>query len=282
MKKIWVLFGIILAAIALSLFFYWGNHSIVTTHHHYEHIDIPESFDGYTIVQVSDLHNANFDGQLTESVEEEDPDLIAVTGDVIDRNRTDIPVATQFLQRMTEIAPVYFVSGNHEIASEKYEELQSELDDLGIQNLDDSFTLLERNGEEIGLIGLADPLLIQEDDLDEMGTSDQVIQSRLEELTTEVDPDFTILLSHRPERFDIYAETDVDLAFTGHAHGGQIRLPWIGGLFAPTQGFLPQYSEGMHEENGTSMIVSRGLGNSIFPFRIFNRPELVVVTLEAN
>lgn len=283
-KTAGILLGIVLAVFSLGAYLYWGNTSIVTTHYRFEHSAVPDSFDGFKIVQVSDLHNTYFDGKLTERIKEEKPDVIVVTGDIIDRNRTNISVAAEFLERITPLAPVYFVSGNHEVASGVYETLQQELDRLGVHNLDDDFTVLEQNGDRLGLVGLADPLMIQEDDLieDEYGTSDHVIQTALEELAAEANTDFTMLLSHRPERFELYTQTDVDLAFTGHAHGGQIRLPFIGGLYAPTQGIFPEYTEGFYEENGTSMIVSRGLGNSIFPLRVFNRPELVVVTLESK
>ena len=90
---------------------------------------------------------------------------------------------------------------------------------------------------------------------------------------------FKILLSHRPERFDLYSDSNVHLVFSGHAHGGQFRLPWIGGLVAPDQGLFPKLTEGIHTRKDTSMIISRGLGNSVIPLRLFNRPELIVVTL---
>lgn len=278
MKKFLMLAGSLLLII---LYLYWGNHAVTTTHYHYSHPDIPEAFDGYTIVQISDLHNMAYD-DLPDRVAEEQPEIIVVTGDLIDRNRTDIPIAVSFMDEMMDIAPVYFVSGNHEVASKKYNDLMNELDQIGVQILDDSYTVLEEDGEPIGLLGLADPLLIQEDELDEAGTGDNILRTRLNRLKNDAGTDFTILLSHRPERFDIYVEAGIDLALTGHAHGGQIRLPFIGGLYAPTQGFFPDYTEGMYEKDGTSMLVNRGLGNSIFPFRILNRPEIVAITLQAE
>jgi len=105
-----------------------------------------------------------------------------------------------------------------------------------------------------------------------------VMDAKLKALLIE-DSTYTVLLSHRPELFDVYADNNIDLVLSGHAHGGQVRLPFIDGLAAPNQGLFPQYSEGVHENNRTKMVVSRGLGNSIFPIRINNRPELVVFTL---
>ena len=261
---------------------YWGNNSIETTHHTYRHEAIPDSFDGYTIVQVSDLHNKEYNGRLTSEVQEQDPDLIVVTGDQVDRNRTNIEVAVKALEELVDIAPVYFVSGNHEIASGQYDTLSEELDNIGVINLDNETAVITENGEELGMIGIEDPLLMLLDDVEEAGSAELYLEGVINELIEEVNTDFVLLLSHRVELFDVYKETEVDLALTGHAHGGQIRLPFTDGLYAPSQGFFPEVTSGVTEENGTTMIASRGLGNSIFPFRINNRPELVVITLRSG
>ena len=107
------------------------------------------------------------------------------------------------------------------------------------------------------------------------------MDTKLEELHTEDDV-FTILLSHRPELFDIYADHGMDLILSGHAHGGQFRLPFIGGLVAPNQGLFPEYDAGIYTEGNTNMLVSRGVGNSILPFRINNRPEVILIELQAE
>lgn len=273
---------LLLFTMLIAAYLVWQNNAIQVTHYDFNHPDIPEAFDGYTIVQVSDLHNKDFGNQLTDKVREQNPDLIAVTGDVIDSNRTDIPVAIEALTELVEMAPVYFVSGNHEIASEKYPELQAEMEAIGVVNLDNSSLLLERDGTEIGLIGLEDPLMVTLEEIEMAGSQEQFLQDSLIGLTNQVDTDFNLLLSHRAEVMELYARTDVDLALTGHAHGGQVRVPGVNGLYAPTQGFFPTYTSGLYEEGDTQMIVSRGLGNSLFPFRINNRPELIVVTLESE
>ncbi|GAB2502063.1 metallophosphoesterase [Alkalibacterium psychrotolerans] len=273
---------LLLFTMLIAAYLVWQNNAIQVTHYDFNHTDIPEAFDGYTIVQVSDLHNKDFGNQLTDKVREQNPDLIAVTGDVIDSNRTDIPVAIEALTELVEMAPVYFVSGNHEIASEQYPELQVEMEAIGVINLDNSSLLLEREGTEIGLIGLEDPLLVTREEIEMAGSQEQFLQDSLVGLTNQVGTDFNLLLSHRAEVMELYARTDVDLALTGHAHGGQIRVPGVNGLYAPTQGFFPEYTSGLYEEGDTQMIVSRGLGNSLFPFRVNNRPELIVVTLESE
>ena len=127
-------------------------------------------------------------------------------------------------------------------------------------------------------MGIEDPSF-QEDYL--FGDSESVARQAIENLQNESDG-YMILLSHRPELFDLYVETEMDLVFSGHAHGGQFRLPFIGGLVAPNQGFFPKYDAGQFKEENTTMIVSRGVGNSIIPIRINNRPEIIVARLTVN
>ncbi|MFO8068710.1 MAG: metallophosphoesterase, partial [Alkalibacterium sp.] len=276
------LFLSIFSLLVIGVYLYWGNNAIETTQYSYSSDEIPQSFDGYTIVQVSDLHNKEFDEKLTTKIEAENPDIIVITGDLIDRNRTDLTVAQDFLEEASDIAPLYFVSGNHEVASNKYPELQEILDEEGVINLDNTSHTLTENNEQINLLGLADPLTMLLEEIEEEGSDERVLQKEMTDLMNESPADFNLLLSHRAELLDIYEESGVDLVFTGHAHGGQIRLPIIGGLYSPGQGLLPGYTIGEYTEGNTTMIVSRGLGNSIFPLRVFNRPELVVMTLEAR
>lgn len=272
----------LLIIILTASYLVWQNNAIQVSYFNHSDSAIPEPFDGYKIVQVSDLHNKDFGDQLIDKVADEEPDLIVVTGDVIDRNRTDIPVAVEAMEDLMEIAQVYFITGNHEIASGVYSELQIEMSRIGVIDLDNATERLEIDGESIGLVGIEDPLLLLLDDVEEAGSPEILIQTRIEELLEEAGTDFNMLLSHRAELMEIYRETDVDLVFTGHAHGGQIRLPLVEGVFAPSQGFLPDYTSGMYNQNDTTMILSRGLGNSVFPLRINNRPELVVVTLQSE
>lgn len=273
---------IALLILGVSYYLYWGNNAIETTFYNYSNDAIPESFDGYTIVQVSDLHNKNFDEDLTTKIKAEEPDIIVITGDIIDRNNTDLAVAEAFLEEMNAVAPLYFVSGNHEVASGKYSELQEILDAHNVTNLDNADHLLTEDGDQINLLGLADPLTLLYEEVEEEGSAELVIQNELDRLMNESPTEFNLLLSHRAELMEIYKDSAIDLVFTGHAHGGQIRLPFIEGIYAPSQGFFPEYTWGEYIENESTMIVSRGLGNSIFPLRVFNRPELVVLTLDAD
>ena len=280
--KKFILSGFALFIALGAAYIYYQNNAIALSHYDISDPDIPESFDDFHIVQVSDLHNKDFKGQLLEKIKNVEPDLIVVTGDVIDRNRTDIPVAIEALKEMRKLSPVYIVSGNHEIASGDYETLKEELEKIDVVNLDNEGLTIDRDGEQIGLIGLEDPLLLTLDEINEWGSGQAVMEDNLKTLLKEVDTDYTVLLSHRAELIDVYSAGEADLVFTGHAHGGQIRIPFIGGLFSPTQGLFPEYTNGVYEELETKMIVSRGLGNSIFPARINNRPDLVVVTLHSK
>lgn len=272
--------SIILSAsiIAFSVWVYWGNTSIQTTQINISSKKIPSSFDGFTIVHISDLHNAEFgnnQSRLLNAVKNASPDLIAITGDLIDSRRTDVAKAMEFISGAVKIAPVYYVTGNHESRTSEYAKLKEQMTKAGVVILNDEGTKIKRGKASIHLLGLNDPDFTETDDAYE---SAAMINAKLKDMLS-VSNEYTILLSHRPELFDVYAANNIDLVLSGHAHGGQFRLPFIGGLVAPNQGLFPKYSEGVYEKNQTKMIVSRGLGNSIIPVRINNRPELVVITL---
>jgi len=268
------------AAILLVLFFIWQNNDIVLTEHIYFSSKLPEGFDSYKIVQISDLHNKNFFSRLSKKIEKIKPDIIVITGDLIDRRNTKIDTALQLLEEITNIAPIYYVSGNHEQLSGKYDIIKAELEKFNVNIIDNSYVVLERNESRIGLLGLADPAIRQNESTYLWSDSSYYVEKNLNKLLENLNTDFNVLLSHRPEYFHIYAKVGIDLVFSGHAHGGQIRIPFIGGLVAPNQGFFPKFTDGIYRAGSTSMVVSRGLGNSVLPPRIFNRPELVTVILK--
>lgn len=240
---------------------------------------IPESFSGFRIAQVSDLHNTEFgenNSRLLDLLEAAQPDIIVITGDLVDSRRTDIPTALEFAERAMEIAPCFYVTGNHESRVRKFPELEAGLRALGVTVLRNEAVFLERDGECIRLIGVDDCTFFPGDNGNETVFA---MEDALQSLTGS---EYTILLSHRPELFWVYWRNDVDLIFSGHAHGGQFRIPFVGGLYAPDQGILPEYDCGVYGNGGVTMVVSRGLGNSAFPLRLNNPPELVVVILTAQ
>lgn len=276
-KAICILSGILLILIVWAA---WGNAALELNTYTISSRGLPDAFDGYRIAQVSDLHNAEFgDGnqRLLDMLREAEPDMIAITGDLIDSRKTNIAVALAFAEEAVRIAPCYYVSGNHEARVPEYRELKAGLEAAGVTVLDDARVEIEIFGKSITVIGVNDPSF----HADYLTSDAAVMDRKLSELSSE-DASFTILLSHRPELFDTYAAHDMDLVLTGHAHGGQFRLPLIGGLIAPNQGLFPKYDDGLYSEGNTNMIVSRGLGNSIIPFRFNNRPEVVLIELKSQ
>ena len=256
----------------------WGNTALEVNEYEIVSDRIPQGFDGFRIAQVSDLHNAEFgegNSKLIQLLSQTEPDIILLTGDLIDSRQTDLDIALEFAWQAGKIARVYYVSGNHEARVPEYEDLKIGLVKAGVVILENQKVQITREGESITLMGIDDPSF-QEDYL--FGDSESVARQAITDLQNESDG-YTLLLSHRPELFDLYVDTGIDLVFSGHAHGGQFRLPFVGGLVAPNQGFFPKYDAGLFTEENTTMLVSRGVGNSIIPVRFNNRPEIIIVTL---
>lgn len=273
-----MILGILVLLAALLIWTLWANTALMLTSCTIESPDLPERFSGLRVAQVSDLHNAKLgtNGRLLDMLKTADPDLIAITGDLIDSRRTDISAALQFASEAVKIAPCYYVTGNHEARIAEYAQLRTGLEALGVVVLDDQAITLTREKESITLIGVNDPSF-QTDYL--FGNDRTVMGTALDSLTQTAEP-FTLLLSHRPELLEVYAQQEIDLVLSGHAHGGQFRLPFIGGLFAPNQGLFPEYDSGLYRLEDTQMMVSRGIGNSLIPIRFNNRPELILIVLQ--
>ena len=266
-----------LAIILISWYFIWQNNSLQITQYNYYSALLPQTFQDFKIVHISDLHNASFgenQQNLLAAIEKLQPDIIVITGDLIDRRRYDLNTAMEFIDNAVKIAPVYFVSGNHEAWSGKSEEIFSALEEAGVNIIDNKLQFIEKEGEKIYIAGLCDPAFYTEIN------ADAEISEEAKEFMAQIPQDeFGILLSHRPELFEFYSLYHIPLIFSGHAHGGQIRLPFIGALFAPGQGLFPEYTAGGYELLDSVMYVSRGLGNSLFPIRINNRPQINCIIL---
>lgn len=276
-KIIGVLVGIFFILIIWTA---WGNTALELNSYTICSDKLPGAFDGYRIAHISDLHNAEFgegNQRLLDMLREAEPDVIAMTGDLIDSRRTNLAVALAFAEEAAQIAPCYYVSGNHEARVLEYQDLKAGLEAAGVTVLDDAYVKIEVSGESITVMGVNDPSF----SADYLTGDAAVIDQNLSALIAETSG-FTILLSHRPELFDTYVRHDMELVLSGHAHGGQFRLPLIGGLIAPNQGLFPRYDAGLYSERDTNMIVSRGLGNSIVPFRFNNRPEVVLIELKSQ
>lgn len=246
---------------------------------------LPKGFDGFRAVQVSDLHDSVFgEGQskLLFETQKLCPDIIVITGDLIDRNRTsNIKTSMEYVLGAVNIAPVYYVPGNHEKRWGRYAELRGRLLDAGATLLENKKLSLSRGGGSVTIAGMMDPYFFEpENEEDKDGYTARFAKGLRELLPPEEDDSFRLLLSHRPELFPIYAKCRIDFTFTGHAHGGQFRLPLIGPLYSPAQGVFPKYTSGIYHRGASAMAVSRGLGNSVFPIRIGNPFELVCVTFQ--
>lgn len=262
----------LLIAALLGVFLWWNNCALTISYLEIES-DVEQ---GIRILHLSDLHGAWFgkdQSRIVRYAGEIGPDVIAVTGDFIDA-RHDERAAVSLIERLSLIAPVYCVTGNHEELERRagtgtYERL---LD--AVENMENARFL---RGETVYLDG--EIALTGADDIPFAGGMSGY-GAYIGRLAEEADAEFSILLAHRPEMVEFYSEAGFDLTLSGHAHGGQIRLPLIGGLIAPGQGILPEYDSGLYTDgDGRMMYVNRGLGNSVFPFRLFNRPEMTVIDI---
>ena len=268
-KKILILILIIIILIPFCL--YQNKHLVITTYT-YESEKLGADLDGYRIVQISDLHNAEFgkeNKKLLETIRSCSPDIIVITGDLVDSNHTNVERAVAFVKEAVKIAPVYYVTGNHEywLDLSENEQMMQGILAAGAYDLDDAAVRIEKGDSSFMLAGLDDQHL-----------SDETLKNLLQEQKNEL----SIVLAHEPQYLQNYANAGADLVLTGHAHGGQIRLPFVGGIVAPDQGFLPEYTSGKYNRADTEMIVSRGLGNSIIPVRLFNYPEVMCVELRCK
>ena len=261
----------------LVLFVYWDNTALRTDSLTYTSTALPTEFDGLRIVQLSDLHNREFgknNQRLYAAVKQAAPDLIFLTGDLVDEYaEAPIPYAKAVGKALSAIAPTYYVTGNHEWAhgNAAVEELKTALRESGVTVLSNQFVPLERNGQTIFIAGIDDP----------NGYADQKTPQQVAREVRDAAPEgFWLLLAHRNNRFARqYSLLGADLVCSGHAHGGIVRLPGTDGLFSHDLDLFPSYTAGLYEENGSVLFVTRGLGNSGPSFRVFNRPEIAVLTL---
>ena len=265
-KRFWIP---LLLLIAVSLWGFYENTALELNSFPVSSQALPEAFDGFQITQISDLHNAKFGSEnedLAVLLRQIQPDIIVITGDLLDSRYTDMESALAFAKKLVKIAPCYYVTGNHEARISDYGDFEKQLSEIGVTILRNTSLALERESQTITLAGIDDPSFL----------GNTLFSKKLEQLSSE---GFTILLSHRPEYFEQYCRYSFELVLSGHAHGGQFRIPFLGGLVAPGQGFFPEYDGGIYTSGTTTMAVSRGLGNSVFPFRVNNPPEILLITL---
>ena len=279
------IFSIIFFILIITLvgFYIDSNVRIVTTEYELYYSNLPESFDGYRIVVLSDIHGAEFgqdNRRLVSKVEEAEPDIITILGDFIDEYGTpslarQLEVAETLVGQLVEIAPVYFVTGNHDWASGELPTLISMLEEHGVTALRNSYVLLEAGSQTIILAGTEDP----------NGPADMIRPYDFVRRTRDAQGEgFFIMLEHRNRNLPLYSSLDIDLVLSGHAHGGIIRLPFTDGLIGPRREIFPSYTSGVYQlpDEHTRMVVSRGLGSPFLWMRLFNNPEVLVVELRVG
>lgn len=273
-KKIIFLTIIVTIILASSTYFFFENSTLEKTTYEILNDKVNSEL---KIAQISDFHNTRLNRlkeKIINELKSENPDVIMITGDIIDSRREDIDVSLNFIKKIKDIAPIYYVNGNHEIRINNYDELKEGLISNEVNVLENKASIFNKDDTTINIIGINDPSYVHDNYIDDK----DIVNKVLDDITYDSNL-YTILLSHRPELFDTYKEKNIDLVLTGHAHGGQIRL-FNKGLVAPNQGLFPKYTSGIFLCNNTSMITSRGIGNSVLPFRINNNPELVIIKIK--
>lgn len=231
---------------------------------------LPESFAGFKIIQLSDFHGSELGDDIVCAVREQKPDIIALTGDFI-TDGGDLEAVRELVSQLAGICDVYFVSGNHDFASGEIAELDDILSDCGVKYLKNECVAISRGDERIVLAGVEDP---------NSWADLEAPDAFLEKARAEYPDDYIVLLGHRNYWMERYPELPVELILCGHAHGGIVRIPGVGGLLSTDRTLFPDYDAGLFDNGQYTMIVSRGIGNSVALPRLFNRPEIVSITLQ--
>jgi predicted MPP superfamily phosphohydrolase len=265
----------LLIILLLGFLLYDSNTRIASNSYTLYFDNLPASFNGYRIAQLTDVHAADFgDGYagLAGIVRKARANIIVITGDLIDC-ADDVAAVEPLIKKLAGIAPVYYVTGNHEWASGALRELFDMLDLYGVTVLRNEYLSLTVGDESVVLAGVDDP-----NGPKDMKTPEELVS----EIRSREGGKFLVLLAHRNNQLDRFAALGVDLVFCGHAHGGVIRLPFVGGLIGPSREWFPAYTSGVYTENGTNMLVSRGLGNRTGLPRFLNNPQVLVAVLRTN
>lgn len=280
-----ILFILILGLIAE---FFVSNFTYRIYSYSVSHKDIPAAFDGYKIIQISDLHNhdyGNSNESVYRSILKAKPDLIVMSGDMVSASDTDFTTFYALAKKLVTVAPVYYIFGNHEQAldDEFQKEILQTMKDIGILYLDNESVSIEKEGSSIALHGLWFNLRFYKDSRDPYANEYNFeADNLLKLLPYPEDQTFNLLLTHNPIYFSTYKNWGADLTLTGHIHGGLINVPYMGGLLSPERTLFPEYDAGLFQEEDHYLIVNRGLGNGRVGFRYLNRPEISLITLASE
>ncbi|BCJ94219.1 phosphohydrolase [Anaerocolumna cellulosilytica] len=254
--------------------------------------NVPSAFDGFKVVQLSDLHSKEFgreNGTLLKKIAKINPDIIVMTGDMVNSTDTEFSIFLTFAKKLAENYPVYYIVGNHEQALSKQNLafIYNELKSYGVNVLDNEMAVIEKDDAKINIYGMWFNLRYYSDQTSAYVLDNPDIYYFAEDTMRKIlgecgRESFNILLTHNPVFFDTYSKWGADLTLSGHIHGGMVRIPFIGGIYSPEKTFFPKYDEGLFEENDKRMIVSRGIGNGSLGFRFLNCPQIVEITLYSS
>lgn len=271
---------IAVGAVLLALRLYVDNILIEVSKYEIKDNKIPKMFNEFKIVQLSDFHSYGFKKdslKLIEKIHEEAPDIIVMTGDMVNKYDTKFEKFLNLAETLSNEYKIYYIVGNHEIRLKKedLEYVLNKLSEFGIKILNDEKISIARKSDKINIYGLHIPLLYYKI-INRPDNVDEVISKVLKRCKKE---EFNILLAHNPLFFEKYSKYNVDLTLSGHVHGGMIRLPFLGAILSPERKFFPKYSGGIYEINSKRLVVSRGLGHSKRGLRLFNKRNLVSIKL---
>lgn len=282
-KRMYTIVIVLLLLLVVLLRIYIDNEIPKVSNVEIKSSKLPEVFDGYKIVQLSDLHSKSFGNNnemLIDMIDKESPNIIVMTGDMVTANEKDFTVFYSLVKELTKKYRVYYVYGNHEgeLSLKLKSEITAFLKENGVIVLDNDYISIEKNNEKINLYGLC---YTQKYYSYKGGKKHIITENYIKNKLGTIDKNkYNILLTHNPLFFDAYSGYGFDLILSGHVHGGLIRLPFIGGILSPERKFFPQYSAGVYEKGNSKLVVSRGLSRGTKGFRFFNRPDVVSITFK--
>ncbi|HHY25414.1 MAG TPA: metallophosphoesterase [Desulfitobacterium dehalogenans] len=279
-KKIKPFLIVVLIMIIGALYF--GNNTVGVSRYQISTTRLPAEFNNFKILQLSDLHSKQFGREswrLIRIIDKEEPDIIVMTGDMVNTSDENYDVFYQLSADLAKRYKLYYIAGNHEQILMDYRIIQF-LNSNGITVLDNEGVKIEKGNDHINLYGLWFNLKYYKDRNDPY-TKDLYydLDTMQETLGSSNSNEYNILLTHNPMYFTTYAKWGADLTLSGHVHGGIVMIPFKGGLLSPERDFFPEYYGGIYSIEDRSMIVNRGLGNGNFGIRVFNKPEISVITL---
>lgn len=264
---------LVLTALLAAGFLLWGNCSLQTTETALVSPALPPTFDGLRIVELADLHGRVFgrgSRRLLAAVRRAEPDLICIDGDLFDEH-TDLAMLPPLLRGLCAIAPVYYVTGNHEWRVPGLRGILAQMRACGVTVLQDDWRVLRRGEDALIVAGTDDPC----------GPAERKTPAELiADIRAEAgEAAFLLLLTHRNDQLPQWSALGVQAVLAGHCHGGVVRLPFVGGLFGTDRRLFPAWDAGLYRQGETALYVSRGLGYTNVHFRLFNRPEVAVIVL---